>query len=412
MELLAAAKPPSPLLPFQNHRKTHTSSSTAARRISSLSHKLSSSAQTAPLSSSIHFCAAKAASAPTNSLQEHTSTHKSAYSTVKSTTHLRIPSQDQNPTAKTALFDRIPGAHVVHSLKNHLSTLTDSPFLEKYLKLQLVQLSLVSVFSVPSPAFASETEEVSGKINIESIVVSIDDFFNRYPFFVAGVTFIWLVVIPLAEEYLKKYKYISAINAFRKLREDPKSQLLDIRKKQSRAYLESPNLKILSKSVIQVEFSEGQEENFVKEALKKFQDPSNTVVCVLDNFDGDSLKIAELLVKNGFKEAYAIKGGVRGKDGWQAIQETLLPPSVHIYPRKKKSSRKDDMDSERQDEHNGSNNNKPQVSSENPQSADNGQPKSMGAAPGTKYTSKGSLSPYPNYPDLKPPSSPTPSKPI
>lgn len=34
------------------------------------------------------------------------------------------------------------------------------------------------------------------------------------------------------------------------------------------------------------------------------------------SFDGESLKVAELLYKNGFKEAYAIKGGVRGKDGW------------------------------------------------------------------------------------------------
>ncbi|KAK4381849.1 hypothetical protein Sango_2928100 [Sesamum angolense] len=36
-----------------------------------------------------------------------------------------------------------------------------------------------------------------------------------------------------------------------------------------------------------------------------------------------------------FKEAYAIRGGLRGKKGWQEIQETLLPPSVHIYPKKR-----------------------------------------------------------------------------
>jgi hypothetical protein len=28
------------------------------------------------------------------------------------------------------------------------------------------------------------------------------------------------------------------------------------------------------------------------------------------------MKVAELLFKNGFKEAYAIKGGVRGQQGW------------------------------------------------------------------------------------------------
>ncbi|KAF5954497.1 hypothetical protein HYC85_007353 [Camellia sinensis] len=53
------------------------------------------------------------------------------------------------------------------------------------------------------------------------------------------------------------------------------------------------------------------------------------------SFDGNSMKVAELLFKNGFKEAYAIRGGVRGENGWQAIQETLLPLSVHIYPKKK-----------------------------------------------------------------------------
>lgn len=37
------------------------------------------------------------------------------------------------------------------------------------------------------------------------------------------------------------------------------------------------------------------------------------------SFDGDSLNAAELLFKNGFKEAYAIKGGLRGKNGWQVI---------------------------------------------------------------------------------------------
>ncbi|KAJ0110365.1 hypothetical protein Patl1_03172 [Pistacia atlantica] len=82
----------------------------------------------------------------------------------------------------------------------------------------------------------------------------------------------------------------------------------------------------------------------------------------MDNFEGNSLTAAELLFKNGFKEAYAIKGGVRGKQGWLVcfyfllfhhfpvkcfglplcalrcveIQDTLLPPSVHIIPRKKK----------------------------------------------------------------------------
>ncbi|KAL0435212.1 UNVERIFIED_CONTAM: Rhodanese-like domain-containing protein 4A, chloroplastic [Sesamum radiatum] len=211
------------------------------------------------------------------------------------------------------------------------------------------QLSLKSHFSVlflgfsfPLSCFASETEtaalppeEMPTKINLESILVSIDNFFNRYPFFVATVVFIWLVVIPLTEEYFQKYKFISAINAFKKLQEDPNSQFLDIRDSKSVAYLGSPNLKILNKSVVQVEFREGDEESFLKRVLENFREPTNTTVCIIDNFDGNSMKVAELLVKNGFKEAYAIRGGIRGKKGWQEIQETFLPPSVHIYPKKK-----------------------------------------------------------------------------
>ena len=98
-------------------------------------------------------------------------------------------------------------------------------------------------------------------------MVSIDDFFNRNPFFVAGVTFIWLVVIPLTQEFLQKYKFVSAIDAFRKLRDDPNSQMLDIRDKRSLQYLGSPNLKIVNKGVVQVEFSGGDEEGFVRKVL-------------------------------------------------------------------------------------------------------------------------------------------------
>lgn len=144
-------------------------------------------------------------------------------------------------------------------------------------------LAFMAAVSFPFPSSAAETEIfASDKINIEAIVISIDDFFNRNPFFVAGVTFIWLVVIPLAQEYLKKYKYISAIDAFRKLRDVPNSQLLDIRNKQSVQFMSSPNLKIFDKDVVQVEFSEGEEEGFVKQAMKNFRDPGNTIICVLD----------------------------------------------------------------------------------------------------------------------------------
>lgn len=138
------------------------------------------------------------------------------------------------------------------------------------------------------PSFASEsrvsssTEQVSEKIYLEAVLVSIDDFFNRNPFFVAGCTFIWLVVIPLTQEYFRKYKFSSAIDAFRKLRDDPNAQLLDIRDVKSLKFMNSPNLKILNKGVVQVPFSEDDEDGFVKKVLGNFEDASSTVVYILD----------------------------------------------------------------------------------------------------------------------------------
>lgn len=210
--------------------------------------------------------------------------------------------------------------------------------LKPHLSLPIL-MGLISPYSLSLPSFAAEiadpSTEVSDKINIESILLSIDDFFNRYPYFVAGVTFIWLIVIPVVEEFLKKYKFLSAINAFGKLRDDSSAQLLDIRDEKSLGLMGSPSLRMFNKDVAQVTYTEGDEDGFLKKVMEKFGDPSNTVICILDNFDGNSIKVAELLVKNGFKEAYAIKGGVRGEKGWKEIQEELLPPSVHVYPNKK-----------------------------------------------------------------------------
>ncbi|KAJ8748213.1 hypothetical protein K2173_000621 [Erythroxylum novogranatense] len=265
-----------------------------------------------------------------------------------------------------------------------------------------------------SEAVSSHPQQVFERINLEPVLVSIDDFFNRNPFFVAGCTFIWLLVIPLTQEYLSKYKFISAIDAFRKLRDNPDAQLLDIRKAKTLISLGSPNLKIFNKSAVQVEFpEEGDDMLFVKNVLDSFQDPANTILCILDNFDGNSIKAAELLVKNGFKEAYAIRGGVRGKKGWLEIQENLLPPSVHVYPKKKKKKSKlrklgdDGARTQLAEVKDGAS--AIALPAGESRVPDNGSVSEI-------MNSKSHLTsdyrcPYPNYPDLKPPSSPTPSKP-
>lgn len=155
--------------------------------------------------------------------------------------------------------------------------------------IQQILFLCTSVSSFPLTSLASETTipvvpSPSPKISIEAILLSIDDFFNKYPFFVAGVTFIWLVVIPLTEEYLQKYKFISAVDAFGKLRDDPSSQLLDVRDNKSLAYLPSPSLKMFNKSVLQVEFrqGDGDEVAFVKRVFDNIKDPQNTTLCVID----------------------------------------------------------------------------------------------------------------------------------
>ncbi|PHT84940.1 Rhodanese-like domain-containing protein 4A, chloroplastic [Capsicum annuum] len=293
------------------------------------------------------------------------------------------------------------------------------PVLQMEAPIQQILFLCTSLSSFPLTSLASETTipvvpSPSPKISIEAILLSIDDFFNKYPFFVAGVTFIWLVVIPLTEEYLQKYKFISAVDAFGKLRDDPSSQLLDVRDNKSLAYLPSPSLKMFNKSVLQVEFrqGDGDEVAFVKRVFDNIKDPQNTTLCVIDNFDGNSIKVAELLVKNGLKEAYAIRGGIRGKKGWQEIQETLLPPSVHIYPKKKVKGL------QLQDSNNGvieAN----EIDSQSPSSIGvaqveqrrNGSIKNSADLTSAAKCGPRSSSPYPNYPDLKPPSSPTPSKP-
>ncbi|KAM7270333.1 hypothetical protein ACFE04_029547 [Oxalis oulophora] len=275
-----------------------------------------------------------------------------------------------------------------HSHKFHIPPQKISPFTLSTLTFTIPN------YITPNPSFALDPLQTSSsKIDVEAIVNSIDDFFNKNPFFVSGCFFIWLIVIPLAKEYLSKCKFVSAIDGFRKLRDDPNAQLLDIRDVKSLKVMGSPSLNMFGKSVVQVDFDENEDvDEFVKRVLDKFEKPENTVVCVLDSVDGNSLKVAELLFKNGFKEAYAIKGGLRGENGWMAIQETLLPPSVHVYRRKKKKKKI------KVSEQLGTNGAIDQQIEKSDQSS-------------TTKTGFKSSSPYPNYPDLKPPSSPMPSKP-
>ncbi|KAL5861575.1 hypothetical protein ACOSQ4_002871 [Xanthoceras sorbifolium] len=319
-------------------------------------------------------------------LQYHPKTHKSSISKPRS-----LSISTSRPLLR-------------HS--NLLQTLTKT-----HLSITIIDL-LTSLPCLASETVLSSTEPVANKIDFDSIGNSIYDFINRYPFFVSGCAFIWIVVIPVIEYHLSKCKYIYAIWAFEKLRDDPNAQLLDIRNAKTMVSLGSPNLQSLNKKVVQVQFTKKDKKGFVKNVLNNFADPANTVLCILDNFDGYSLEAAELLFKKGFKEAYAIKYGVRGKKGWLAIQRKVMPPALHILPKtiKKKVKTSQQLEINGVDQQTGDKNGS--LSSGNVSVLQN-QTKDLANVNETENINVGSRSssPYPNYPDMKPPSSPTPSKP-
>ena len=187
----------------------------------------------------------------------------------------------KSPTTK--LTSPSPFPHSQNHLQNPLSILKNSSLLQTLTKTHL-SFTLFNLFT-SFPCLASETVISStepGKVSLEAILVSIDEFFNKNPFFVAGCGFIWLVVVPLTEEYLSKCKFISAIDAFRKLRDDPNAQLLDIRENKTLASLGSPNLNFLNKETVKLQFTAEDEDGFVKKVLEKFRNPANTVLCLLD----------------------------------------------------------------------------------------------------------------------------------
>ncbi|KAL1834954.1 hypothetical protein ACET3Z_004605 [Daucus carota] len=357
-------------------------------------------------SSSFSACLSSSSSSPP--FRNHFKTHNS----LLLFSNYNFSTSNFNPISSSIAKKKITlKAQTFHQVPRTNQPIKNNP-LQIFVNTHVSFLSLA--FSLPLSSSASDTtlpaEQVSNKINIEAILVSIDDFFNRYPFFVAGVTFIWLVVIPLTEDYLQKFKFISAINAFRKLRDDPSVQLLDIRDQKSLRTLSSPILKILNKNVCQVEYIEKDEDGFVKKVLDCFGDPANTTICILDSFDDNSLKVAELLFKKGFREAYAIRGGVKGKNGWLSIQGTLLPPSVHIFPKKKGKKLPQTELVHGQGINQLSENADQSSSASSSAQMTNGYVSKTEPTAETKISAR-SLSPYPKYPDLKPPSSPTPSKP-
>lgn len=108
----------------------------------------------------------------------------------------------------------------------------------------------------------------------------------------------------------------SARNAYAKLGEDENAQLLDIRKPSEFRLVGTPDIRGLQKKPVCVLYKGEDKQGFLEKLALKFKEPEKTTLYILDKFDGNSELVAELLTVNGFKAAYAIKGGAEGPQGW------------------------------------------------------------------------------------------------
>jgi hypothetical protein len=216
---------------------------------------------------------------------------------------LFLSSHFQSPFIITSSLPQIKSKRFPNSTKGHLSarnilsyfipinptsqeTLPSTPNSQVFhenLQTHIGFLLSIGLLSFAPPSIADEiTQSSSDKINVEVVINAIADFLKANPFFVSGVTFIYLFVIPLTQAYFRKYKAISAIDAYTKLRDAPETQLLDIRKDKSVTFMASPNLKFLKKNAVWIEFEQGKEDSFLQKVLGSFGEPANTVLCILD----------------------------------------------------------------------------------------------------------------------------------
>ncbi|KAI4963130.1 hypothetical protein ZWY2020_019676 [Hordeum vulgare] len=255
------------------------------------------------------------------------------------------------------------------------------------------------------------------------------------------VVFVWLVLVPLAQDYFRKQGR-GRPRRLPQAPDVPDARLLDIRRATACGSWRRPTSGS-SRRAPQVEFDEEDEKGFLgrcSPGSRTRPTPSSASLTTP--------------VQQWFQRGICNQRGLRGPDGWQAIQENYLPPSVQCFHGKEEQTltHTDVRDGElltspnstlvntsngTKDGHEELNGSYPDLK---PPSSPT--PSKPGRAEGKEelLTSTGSslvntsnatkdgreepnastlvtkhprrpLSPYANYPDLKPPSSPTPSKP-
>eukprot|EP00250_Pteridium_aquilinum_P031610 c43926_g1_i1 orf=315-1643(-) len=184
-----------------------------------------------------------------------------------------------------------------------------------------------SAISYDDISLSSPSVQLPTDVDAGSIVDSVTAFVTENPLaLIAGVA---AVALPLVVSSLfseaKPWSSVSAKEAFKKLETDD-AELLDIRGSEDIKIEGTPDLRALKKRVFQIPYTPGEDEAFLKKLLAKFKEPSNTTLCILDQFDGNSLSVAKFVTDSGFKSAYAIKGGAEGPNGWRTSELPWLLP--------------------------------------------------------------------------------------
>ncbi|KAJ4728143.1 rhodanese-like domain-containing protein 4, chloroplastic [Melia azedarach] len=167
-------------------------------------------------------------------------------------------------------------------------------------------------------ALQQSSDSSSSDFDASGILDGVISFTTENPVVIAGGVTILAVPLVLSQ-VLKKPKpwgVESARSAYAKLGEDVNAQLLDIRAPVEFRQVGSPDIRGLGKKAVSIVYKGEDKPGFLKKLSLKFKEPENTTLFIVDKFDGNSELVAELVTINGFKAAYAIKGGVEGPRGW------------------------------------------------------------------------------------------------
>ncbi|XP_057778641.1 rhodanese-like domain-containing protein 4, chloroplastic isoform X2 [Salvia miltiorrhiza] len=194
-------------------------------------------------------------------------------------------------------------------------------------------LALLSSFLSPNLAEALTYDEAlrQSDFDVGGALDGLIRFAAENPIIAGGGAAV--VAVPVAVAWLllgkaKPWGVESAKTAYAKLGDDANAQLLDIRSTAEIKQAGSPNIRGLKKKPVVVSYNADDKLGFLKKLNLKFKEPENTTLFVLDKFDGSSELVAELVTSNGFKAAYAIRDGAEGSRGWVNSGLPWIPPTT------------------------------------------------------------------------------------